>query len=119
MPFQALKQHPLRVPGFLRYGFHSNDISAAAFVYSAHDKYRHTDDSAIYANFFIQCVYPQNRIYRTLKWPITELTDLLIETFCHLTDLASGQIFNAETLVSIPREMRIVAAQIEHPFRRD
>ena len=60
------------------------------FVHTAHDKYRHADNSAIYTNFFIQCIHPQNRVYCISKGAITELLDLLIQPFCHLTDLTSG-----------------------------
>ena len=60
------------------------------FVHPAHDKHRHADNSAIYTNFFIQRIHPHNRVHRTGKRAITELLDLLIQPFCHLTDLASG-----------------------------
>lgn len=56
------------------------------FVHTAHDKYRHADNSSIYSNFFVQCIHPENRVYCI----ITELHDLLIQPFCHLADLASG-----------------------------
>ena len=52
-----------------------DNISAAIFVHTAHDKHSHTDNSAIYTNFFIQCVHPQNRVHRTGKRAITELLD--------------------------------------------
>ena len=60
------------------------------FVHIAYDKHRHADNSAIYTNFFIQCVHLQNRVLRTSKRAITELLDPLIQSFCHLADLASG-----------------------------
>ena len=44
-------------------------------VHLAHDKHRHADNSAIHTNFFIQCIHPENRIYRTGKRAITELLD--------------------------------------------
>ena len=48
------------------------------FVHTAHDKYRHADNSAVYTNFFVQCIYPQNRVHGIGKRSITELIDLLI-----------------------------------------
>ena len=60
------------------------------FVHTAYDKYRYADNSSIYSNFFVQCIPPENRVYCISKGAITELLDLLIQPFCHLTDLASG-----------------------------
>ena len=85
-----LKQHSIGASGFLSHRFHGDDISVAIFIHTAHDKYRHTDNSTVYTNFFVQCIHPQNRVHRTGKRAITELLDLLIQPFCHLTDLASG-----------------------------
>ena len=87
---QILKQHSIGALGFFGHRFNSDDISMSIFVHTAHDKYRHADNSAIYTNFFIQCVYPQNRVYCISEGAITELLDLLIQSFCHLADLASG-----------------------------
>ena len=50
---QILKQHSIGAPGFLGHGFNSDDVSMSIFVHIAHDKYRHTDNSAIYTDFFI------------------------------------------------------------------
>ena len=85
-----LKQHSIGALGFFGHRFNSDDISISIFVHTAHDKYRHADNSAIYTNFFIQCIHSQNRVHRIGKNAITELLDLLIQSFCHLADLASG-----------------------------
>ena len=73
----------------------------AIFIHTTHDQYCHTDNSAIYTNLFIQCIHPQNGVHSIGKRPIPKLIDLLVESFAHLADLISGQIFNAETLCQL------------------
>lgn len=58
-----------------------DNISAAISVHPAHDKHRHADNSAIYTNFFVQCIHPENRVYCISEGAITELLDLLIQPF--------------------------------------
>ena len=49
-----------------------DNISAAIFVHTAHDKHRHADNSAIYTNFFAQCVHPETRVYWISEGAINE-----------------------------------------------
>ena len=79
MVLQILKQHSIGALGFFGHRFNSDDISMSIFVHTAHDKYRHADNSSIYSNFFVQCIHPENRVYCISKGAITELLDLLIQ----------------------------------------
>ena len=50
------------------------------------------------ASFSYSAFTLNNGVHRTGKRVIAELLDLFIQSFCHLADLASGQIFNAEAM---------------------
>ncbi len=66
LPIHLQGTEPLSASAWHRSRSHHmrDNISAAIFVHTAHDKHRHADNSAIYTNFFIQCVHPKNRVHR-------------------------------------------------------
>ena len=57
----------------------------------------HADDAAIYADFLVQRIRPDDRIV-PCQGPAAEVLHLLVQAFCHLADLASGEIFNSQTM---------------------
>ena len=68
------------------------------FIYTTDHQYCHTYNSAVHTNFFVQSIHPQNGITALGKRAATESIYLVVQAFCHLTDLAAGQAFNPKAL---------------------
>ena len=82
-----------------------DNISAAIFVHTAHDKHRHADNSAIYTNFFAQCVHPENRVYCISEGAINEERNVAA-----LTNLGYHEVHRAHSGIQTTRTITAAVA---------